>query len=252
MQTGRILIADDNPLVRACLANLLEKWGLRFTLCENGLQAWNFLQKNKYDMLLVDLQMPKMDGHELVGKLRTSTNSLNRSIPIIAIAGSNDPRLVRQIKKAGADSLILKPFEPGALFKIVSSIAKIPNHKKVRFFSDDIDRATLDSLYGGDQDHLKIMIKLFLKNTPKDLRQMKMAMQKGDLDTVEKVVHKLKPTFKMVGLGEVSKQANVFEEKLNKAKETVALNKEYRKFSNSVEKAIKVISIEQKNLLKAK
>jgi len=148
--------------------------------------------------------------------------------------------------------LIFKPFEQDALYKVILKLTKIPNHKKNRFFSDEVDKASLDSLYGGDQDHIMLMMKLFLKNTPPALRQMKIAMERGDFETLERVLHKMKPSFAMVGLEQVTKEAYLFENKLTQSKKTPTLSREFKKLSRSIEKAIKVISFEQKKFLMAK
>ena len=246
---ARLLIADDNPLIRISLANLLNKWGILFTLCEDGLQAWNKLQKETFDMLIIDMQMPNMDGYEVIQQLRSSKKNANQSIPIVVIAGTDDPTMMAQIKAAGVDTHILKPFKPGALFNALVHLKNIPNYQKIRFFSDTLDKATLEELYGNDEEHILMIFRLFLKIMPEMLSEMDMALKKGNIDYLEKLLHKIKPSFTMVGLSEMTSRTQEFEQELKGFKSIVLLKTAFHQFYQAVESAIDLIKMEQQNIV---
>ena len=246
---ARLLIADDNPLIRISLANLLNKWGIPFSLCEDGLQAWNKLQKETFDMLIIDMQMPNMDGYEVIQQLRSSKRNVNHNIPIVVIAGTDDPAMMEQIKAAGIDTHILKPFKPGALFNALVNLKNIPNYQKVRFFSDSLDKLTLEELYGNDEEHILMIFRLFLKIMPEMLSEMDIALKKGNMNSLEKLLHKIKPSFTMVGLGEMTSQTQQLEQKLKEFRSIVSLKTAFYQFHQEVESAIDLIKIEQQNIV---
>ena len=242
---ARLLIADDNPLIRVSLANLLKKWGIHFNLCEDGLQAWNKLQEEAFDMLIIDLQMPNMDGYEVIQQLRSSKKNSNSNIPIVVIAGTDDANMIDQIKQAGIDAHILKPFKPGALFNAITNLKCIPTYQKVRFFSDSLDTITLQQLYGHDQEHLKVIFSLFLKSTPEILLEMKTAINNGDYNNLEGLLHKLRPSFTMVGLNKMTSHTQELEQKIRQTTTKALIQAAFEKYEQKVNQAIDLINLEQ-------
>ncbi len=106
-----ILVADDDPVYRNLLKNLLEQWDSEVVLAVDGAEAWVILQQsNAPTFAILDWMMPKMDGYEVCQKVRTARGS---TIPYILLMTSNGRReeLLR-ILVAGADDYLLKPFEP--------------------------------------------------------------------------------------------------------------------------------------------
>lgn len=242
---ARLLIADDNPLIRVSLANLLNKWGINFSLCNDGLQAWNKLQEESFDMLIIDLQMPNMNGYEVIQQLRSSKKNTNSTIPIVVISETDNTTMADQIKQIEVDVHILKPFKPGALFNAITSLKCIPTYQKVRFFSDHLDSSTLEQLYGNDQEHIKIIFSLFLKSTPEILLEMKTALKDENISDLERLLHKLKPSFTMVGLTKMTVYTQEFETKIKQLKTVALLEAAFEKYEQKVEQAIDLITIEQ-------
>ncbi|MBP2031067.1 two-component system cell cycle response regulator DivK [Methanohalophilus levihalophilus] len=80
---ANILVVDDSPLNRELIAAMLEKEGHNFSLVENGLQALELANEVKFDLILLDIQMPEMDGFEVLEKLKKSETSQN--VPVIAV-----------------------------------------------------------------------------------------------------------------------------------------------------------------------
>lgn len=146
--TLRVLVADDNILVRTCLLALLERWKVTFTICDNGRTAWEALQEDKYDLVLIDLQMPFMDGHEVVERLRSSTNNQNRLIPVVAMTASTEVQDYHQIMEAGANDYLNKPLQAEELFRTITRQVKLPEYVQTQLFTDYLDYQALFDLYG--------------------------------------------------------------------------------------------------------
>ena len=112
----KILVAEDNLLNQKIIAKFLAKWNMKYTLVENGLDALDRLNSSDYNLILMDLQMPKMDGLETTQSIRKSSKLKVRNIPIIALTASAMLDVEADIKLAGMNDYISKPFNPDDLY----------------------------------------------------------------------------------------------------------------------------------------
>lgn len=246
----KVLVADDNLLIRTSLLNLLERWELNYCICDNGQAAWQHLQEESFDLVLIDLQMPLMDGHEVVACVRADDDGLNQQVPIVAMAGSTDEKSKKQMMTAGASLFVSKPLDPKVLFQIITELKIIPDHEQASLYTDVIDHEFLREIYDNDTAHLTVMLDLFLKNTPPALSAMEIAANHQNWDELEKAIHKIKPTFAMVGLQKVGELAETLEFKLSN-QSTIVYNKiytDFQKFRKAVDQAIKIISEQHKSI----
>ncbi len=104
----KILIADDDPILRQLLQKKLELWGHEISLAENGEEAWDVLQKGDIKFLIADWMMPVMDGLELCRRIRSERSSY---VYIILLTGKDRKEDAIKGLDAGADDYIRKPFE---------------------------------------------------------------------------------------------------------------------------------------------
>ena len=122
LKGARILVAEDNKVNIMVIEKFLSKWQVDFDIAENGLIALNKAMENTYDMILMDLQMPVMNGFEASKAIRDSNNPLNKVMPIYALSASTGMDIKNQLGEYGIDGLICKPFNPTELFKTLTSI----------------------------------------------------------------------------------------------------------------------------------
>ncbi|MDO6602035.1 PAS domain-containing hybrid sensor histidine kinase/response regulator [Arenibacter palladensis] len=122
LKGARILVAEDNKVNIMVIEKFLSKWQVDFDIAENGLIALNKALENTYDMILMDLQMPVMNGFEASKAIRESNNPLNKVMPIYALSASTGMDIKNQLGEYGIDGLICKPFNPTELFKTLTSI----------------------------------------------------------------------------------------------------------------------------------
>ena len=118
----RVLAAEDNKVNRFILSQFLTKWGARFDLAENGAEAVALAERNAYHVVLLDLQMPGVDGFEAASRMRNLPGDKYRSVPIIALSASSRAGLEESLAAAGIDDFVGKPFQPDEL------LAKIAAH----------------------------------------------------------------------------------------------------------------------------
>ena len=119
-----VLIVDDNRLNTMVVQKLLSKWDASYDMAENGLIALKKSTSNRYDLILMDLQMPVMNGYEASRSIRDTHNSLNKDVPIYALSASTGANIRREIADSGMDGLIHKPFNPRKLYNILLKIQR--------------------------------------------------------------------------------------------------------------------------------
>ena len=122
----KILVAEDNTLNVLVIRKFLMKWDVLFEIAENGKVAVEMAEANCYDLILMDLQMPVMNGFDAARAIRDSENSLNKDIPIYALSASAGVDIKQKIIKHGLNGLICKPFNPVELYVTLSKIVHQP------------------------------------------------------------------------------------------------------------------------------
>jgi CheY-like chemotaxis protein len=122
----RILIAEDNPVNVMLMKKLFSKWNIVPTIAENGERAVEILQYGNFDIVLMDLQMPVMNGFDASMEIRKMTDPAKSRIPIIALTASALFDIRDQVTGAGMNDYVAKPFKPDELMdKIQNLIATV-------------------------------------------------------------------------------------------------------------------------------
>jgi signal transduction histidine kinase len=121
----RVLLAEDNEMNQLLARKVLQSFGIDVVLAENGLEALETLEKDDFDIILMDIMMPEMDGLEATKKIRSDFSGLKQQIPILAMTayvftGGDD----KKIEEAGMNDFILKPFHPDNLKRKIAALTK--------------------------------------------------------------------------------------------------------------------------------
>ena len=115
-----ILLVEDNVVNMRIAMRFLKGWGAGIDTAENGQAAWELFQQHRYDLLLVDLEMPLMDGKELLTQVRT----VNKDIPAIAFTAAVYDNMYEDLQKHGFNDFLHKPFRPDEMHRnIVRQLA---------------------------------------------------------------------------------------------------------------------------------
>ncbi len=122
----RILVVEDNEVNAAILTKFLTKWDIRIKEAGNGIQALELLKYHKFDIILMDLEMPEMNGYTSVKIIRET----DKEIPVIAFTATLLENMESIIKENGFNDFILKPFKPSELKK---KIEKYADHRKIEY-----------------------------------------------------------------------------------------------------------------------
>jgi signal transduction histidine kinase len=122
----RILVAEDSEVNMMITRKFLERWHVSITGAKNGLEAVEMFKQNKFDLLLIDLDMPIMDGYEALVEIR----KINKKVPAIAFTAAVLPNMKDYLSKKGFDDFLQKPFRPEDLHKKITSFHRRPGVDK--------------------------------------------------------------------------------------------------------------------------
>ncbi|MEL7006525.1 MAG: ATP-binding protein, partial [Bacteroidota bacterium] len=198
----KVLLVEDNDINRLYALNILKKWNCIIEGAENGYIALEKLKSNDYDIILMDIQMPIMDGYEATKKIRNNFSEPKKNIPIIALTANAIKGDNEKCFEVGMNDYLSKPFQPEDLFKVLSKYAQ--DRKTTQAPDERSEKITnlsyLSGVCHGDKDFMRDMIETFITNTPQSLKAMHEAAEKKDWVTVGRNAHKIKPSISFMGL----------------------------------------------------
>lgn len=207
----QILIVDDDLTQLDLSFNVLSKAGFLCQTAKNGEEALSLVENNQFDLIITDIQMPAMNGFELLKNLKQ--NKASENIPVIALSGRTDI-LKGEFLKKGFKTNLTKPFQPANLLK---AIGKILDLKKMEFEDESqnnanalntdnekiYDLSQLKQFTGNDKDSLNSVLESFLESTKLNLEQLAKAVKNNDKDQVAFYTHKLLPMLKQINAEKV-------------------------------------------------
>lgn len=221
----KVLLAEDNPLNQLVTKKLLTDWGVELEIASHGKEAIEKLQKSSFDLILMDLQMPVMDGLEATRVIRKHFPGEKARIPIIAMTANAISGVDAECNKAGMTDYVSKPIEITNLY-----------HKLVRYSGDQsedhkpatqedttdtvppgtsvpsiepmakithIDLSYLREVSNGDTSIMRMAIEKYLETTPAYLENLQIQLRGLNYDGLRKAAHKLKSSLQFMGLNDL-------------------------------------------------
>lgn len=119
-----VLLAEDNKINQLVAKQFLNRWEIEFEIVENGEQAYEAVKSKAFNLILMDLEMPVMDGYEATRKIRELSDPVKSNIPIIALSASAMNEIQEKAKKTGMNSFVTKPFEPCDLYLHIRDLVR--------------------------------------------------------------------------------------------------------------------------------
>jgi len=199
-QAGRplhILLAEDNLVNQRLAVRLLEKRGHTVTTVQDGTEALATVRRQTFDLVLMDIQMPHMDGVEATQAIRAQEQGTVTHVPIVAITAHAMPGDRERCLAAGMDGYITKPLRPAELFAVIDSLTMPAVHPPETLATpaaeqDILDRHTLWERVEGDADLLREIVALFLADCPERLAELHEALRHRDCTALAQAAHRLK------------------------------------------------------------
>ncbi len=194
-----ILVAEDNLINQKVLESLLLNWGFKISVVSNGLEVLDKLSNEFFDAIILDYQMPEMNGFETVRAIRTSFDSKVNSIPVLFLTSEIDPNAFSSLEEYGIKNILKKPVEPNYLFHTLNQILKKLNNPKRKTAAKV---HYLKNITDGNKMLMAEIIGLFIEEMPLCIDKMKKLCLQEDWGGVRKIIHKIKSNYKIVGLDE--------------------------------------------------
>ncbi|MDF2438642.1 MAG: rpfC 3 [Bacteroidota bacterium] len=204
----RVLLAEDIPLNQRLVQKIMMKWQFSLDIANNGAEAIEKLKKNNYDLILMDIQMPEIDGYTATKIIRAMEDPVKKDIPIIAITAHASNSEAEKCINIGMNAYISKPFNAGNLKKIILQLmskTKPESHKLVKESAENNGQFSLDYLTehaDGDNEFIIEMISLFLKDVPVALSRLWNAIEAADYTAIKTYAHSMKGLFLTLGISE--------------------------------------------------
>jgi two-component system, sensor histidine kinase and response regulator len=207
-QQARILVVEDNLVNQKIAMKILGKMGYRTDLANNGIEALKALEGIPYDVVLMDVHMPNMDGFEATQCIRSSRFPvLNPNVPVIAMTACAMKGDREKCLDAGMDDYLTKPIQPEELAKTIARWSS-PGpadgnsyHVQARRAEDTMvfDRAVLLNRVNGDEEIVADVMEVFLQDVPHQIISLQGAIANGDGVLAERQAHSIKGAAANVG-----------------------------------------------------
>ncbi|MDD4921114.1 MAG: ATP-binding protein [Bacteroidales bacterium] len=201
----KVLVAEDIALNQLLMKTILDDFGFERDIAENGKIAIEKLQNTAYDIILMDLQMPEMNGFEATDYIR---NTMNSKVPIIALTADVTTVDLAKCRAVGMNDYIAKPVDERLLYSKIVGLVKKPipivEHKEPVKNPDErvkcIDMEYLARRTKSNPVLMMEMIALYLEQTPPLISAMKQGFQNKDWNSLYSAVHKMIPSFSIMGI----------------------------------------------------
>jgi PAS domain S-box-containing protein len=231
-----VLVVEDIPLNQLLMKTLLDDFGFERDIAANGKIAIERLKAKSYDVILMDLQMPEMNGFEATDYIR---NVLNSNIPIIALTADVTTVDLAKCRAVGMNDYIAKPVDERLLYsKIVSwvkkpspviELKKVEEPVKIVIRKRHTDLEYLNTRTKSNPKLMMEMISLYLEQTPTLITAMNQSLENEDWLSLHAAVHKMIPSFSIMGMSidleNIAKKVQEFatnQEKMEEIKQMVA------------------------------
>jgi signal transduction histidine kinase/CheY-like chemotaxis protein/HPt (histidine-containing phosphotransfer) domain-containing protein len=226
-----ILAVDDTDLNRSIFYDLVysKENNVEVTLAEDGQKAIELSQRKKFDVIMMDLQMPVLNGFETTKKLREDHSNPNQNTPIIAMTAHVIEGVSTRCDEVGMNDYISKPINTAILFKKIKQYINVPTSTENKNNSSEntsldqpvalktslVDLSSLSELVGGNPTKIIKYIDLFLKNIPHDFALLKEQFSTENWSECAKTAHKIKGNVSYMGI-QPAKELLIEIEKLKK------------------------------------
>jgi PAS domain S-box-containing protein len=210
----RLLLAEDNATNRVLALALLQKEGHSVAVAASGTEVLDVLARESFDAVLMDVQMPEMDGFEATAHIRAQEHGTGRHLPIIAMTAHAMKGDRERCLAAGMDGYVSKPVRAQELYQALAALEPAAAAPETAASSPPreplpMDRAALLEQVGGDEEILRQVIQVFLEEASPLMTEMRQALAGGNAARLEKAAHSLKGAaglFAVPGVPEAARQ----------------------------------------------
>jgi len=222
----RILLVDDDDLSRRMMGLLLSEKGYNYGTASNGIEAVEAVQSQLYDIVLMDLQMPVMDGFDATRKIR-EWEAGEKHVPIVALTAMLFENEIKKCFSAGMDECVAKPFDSDTLFQLIEKLVNEPEQKQrasdgsVQSVGNSPAAPVLDvkgalPRFGKDMHVYKEFLVDFIDELPDKIEELRKAYNSGDFKALADGAHNIKGISASMGAMQLSTFSQVLDQQSTK------------------------------------
>lgn len=217
--TLRLLVAEDNDINRFIIKKMLGEWGVQVEFATTGSEAVEYYSKQHFDLILMDVEMPGMNGYRATEIIRNELPENKKHVPIIALTGHALEGEKQKCITAGMNDYISKPFKPEVLkerIAVLTASCGSDNDQQPAAQTSAAPRCTdltfLREISDNNEQFYREFVQMFLDNTPVAVTEMCNSLENLKWEALRQAAHKIKPSFNYVGLKELNQLAAKVEE----------------------------------------
>ncbi len=206
----RVLVVEDNPITMRVVLRMLQKFGLEAESATEGKEAVVKCRESEFDLVLMDCQMPGMDGYQAARRIKAESQKPSKIIAFTASSYDGDQE---KFEAAGMDGILNKPFTESDLISVLNASHKSPETTKFLDLNSDfgeysvsqfIERETLERLLSLESDDpkgfLSEILTVFVEHADNKLLELRRAFAERDVENIKRVVHNLRGSSANVGI----------------------------------------------------
>ncbi|SDE13972.1 hybrid sensor histidine kinase/response regulator [Niabella drilacis] len=202
-----VLVVEDNEMNRLLLAQLLKSWNIGFDMVSNGSDGLRLLKEKPYDLVLMDIQMPEMDGYTATAEIR---NTLRSTVPVVAMTADALTSQKDKCLQAGMNDYISKPLDEAVLHRLLVQLLEVPAAPAPAAETpagipaqEYLHYLQLDYLFAvsrGNREYEKDIMEQFCEMVPEELAKIQRAWEQGNAGLVRRTAHSMRTTVAALGL----------------------------------------------------
>jgi len=253
-----ILLVEDNKTNQLLAKTRLERWGCTVDIANNGFEGVKQTQNKLYDLIMMDIQMPVMDGYEATKIIKNDISVEVSKIPIIAMTAFTSKTEINRALKSGMDDYIFKPFKPDELFKILRKFGEKPElnknkeesvmKKEVKKRNKLINLEFLEKETLNESTVLELLIELFFKDIKEYMQLLDEKLPQKMYLELYRATHKIKPSISMFGIKKLEPVILSLEQKFKEEKELDNIDALVKKCKSIIVNVKKELKVELKSL----
>ncbi|KEO72286.1 response regulator [Anditalea andensis] len=193
---GKILIAEDNVMTQKLLGSIISNLGHEVTMVSDGMEVLEKLTLHKYDILVLDFQMPVLNGMETLKMIENGVN-VDTNMHVIMLTGETNHEKLTQFEGLGISCFLKKPIQYDILSR---TIKQLLNNDQYIGVKNAASTSYLQRITNSNKDLMVELIDVFIDESPKNLHLMKSYCLIEDWVSLQKLVHKVKANYSYVGI----------------------------------------------------
>lgn len=233
-----ILLVEDNELNRLVAQNSLQYCNCIVTEAQNGLEALEILKEQNFDIILMDIQMPEMDGIEATKIIR---KEFLLDTPIIALTASAFKSEIEKCRNAGMDDYVTKPFDELILLETIAKYLPKERSEHPELAAKLYNLNSLNNLSRGDKEFVLRMISIFIEQTSEALVLMQAALTKDNFVELGRIAHKIKPSIEGLGITSILEEIKMLEKMAQEEGDKNVLTLLFEQIQSTLSKVISAL-----------